>query len=200
MEANNRRTANVISIDTVNCLTLSRTDFTRLLATLKVKLLEHQAVRGASNMAGMKGASSDLLQTSSLANKRRISAFNTHGHRDDSRISNLFKRFTKFVTESLWNSLYSRMYREMILDPSKQIEYGLVAEEVIRENDQRYGAVMVSRGRRPINILHRSIGFMFPNFCFSGDRCKYTTYIRNGSSEAFSCRSCFCDGLIKAEE
>ena len=143
MEANNRRTANVVSIDTVNCLTLSRTDFTRLLTTLKVKLLEHQAVRGASNMAGMKGASSDLLQTSSLANKRRISSYNTHGHRDDNRINNLFKRFTKFTTESLWNSLYSRMYREMVLDPSKQIEYGLVAEEIMRENDQRYGAVMV---------------------------------------------------------
>lgn len=143
MEANNRRTANVISADTVSCLTLSRTDFNRLLANLKVKLMEHQTARGANNMAGMKGANSDLLQTSSLANKRRISSYNTHGHRDDNRIHNLFKRFTKFVTEALWNSLYSRMYREMVLDPQKQMDYGTVAEAVMRENSQRYSAVSV---------------------------------------------------------
>ena len=144
MEANNRRTANVISVDSVSCLTLSRADFNRLLTNLKVKLLEHQNVRGANNQAGAKGASSDLLQTSSLANKRRISSYDTHGHRDENRINNLFKRFTKFCTESVWNSLYSRLYRELLLDPSKQIEYGVVAETVMRENDQRYPAVQVS--------------------------------------------------------
>lgn len=139
IEANNRRTANVISVDTVSCLTLSRTDFNRLLANLKVKLLEHQS--GRTN--NIKGAG-DLLQTSSLANKRRISMYNTHGHRDENRISNLFKRFTKFITESLWNTLYSRMYREMLLDPGRQIDYGVVAETVMRENNQRYSAVTVS--------------------------------------------------------
>lgn len=143
MEATNRRTANVISIDSVSCLTLSRSDFNRLLSNLKVKLLEMQSSRGPNNTAGIKGASSDLLQTSSLANKRRISSYNTHGHRDENRINSLFKRFTKFTTEALWNSLYSRMYREMILDSSKQIEYGVVAETIMRDNDQRYPSVQV---------------------------------------------------------
>jgi hypothetical protein len=143
MEVNNRRTANVISVDSVSCLTLARTDFNRLLASLKVKLLEASG-RSANNNAGGKGANSDLLQTSSLANKRRISTFNTHGRRDENRVSNLFKRFAKFTTEALWMSLYSRMYREMVLDPSKQIDYGVVAETVMRENDQRFGAVQVS--------------------------------------------------------
>lgn len=144
MEATNRRTANVISSDSVSCLTLSRTDFNRLLSSLKVKLLEMQSSRGPNNMSGIKGAGSDLLQTSALANKRRISSYNTHGHRDENRINSLFKRFATYTTEALWNSLYSRMYREMLLDTSKQIEYGADAELIMRENDQRYPAVQVN--------------------------------------------------------
>jgi hypothetical protein len=142
MEANNRRTANVVSIDSVSCLTLARNDFNRLLSSLKVKLFEHGTARGANNGTAI-GSGSDLMQTSSLANKRRVSSFNTHGHRDDQRINNLFKRFTKFATEALWNSMYSRMYREMLLDPNKLLEYGVVAQTIIQENDQRYPALEV---------------------------------------------------------
>jgi len=143
-DTTNRRQANVISVEAVSCLTLSRADF-RLLSNLKGKLLEAQATRGANNISGLK-ASADLIQTSSLANKRRISALNTHGHRDEMRINNLFKRFSKFATECLWNSLYSRLYRELLLDPSKQLEHGTIAEAVMRENEQRYPTVQVRRG------------------------------------------------------
>lgn len=141
-DTTNRRQANVISIEAVNCLTLSRADF-RLLSNLKGKLLEAQAARGANNGAGGIKTNADLIQTSSLANKRRISALNTHGHRDEMRINNLFKRFSKFAVESLWNSLYSRFYRELVLDPAKQTEYGTVTEAVMRESEQRYPTVQV---------------------------------------------------------
>ncbi len=140
-DTTNRRQANVISVEAVSCLTLSRADF-RLLSNLKGKLLEAQAARGANNASGMK-ASADLIQTSSLANKRRISALNTHGHRDEMRINNLFKRFSKFATECLWNSMYSRLYRELLLDVGKQTEYGTIAEAVMRENEQRFPTVQV---------------------------------------------------------
>ena len=126
----------------MSCLTLSRADF-RLLTNLKGKLLEAQAARGANNNGSGFKTNADLIQTSSLANKRRISALNTHGHRDEMRINNLFKRFAKFTTETLWNSLYSRLYRELLLDPSKQTDYGTIAEEVMHQNEQRYPTVQV---------------------------------------------------------
>ncbi len=76
-----------------------------------------------------------------LAKKRRVSGYNTHGQRDDIRISTMLKRFAKFTTESLWNSLYSRMYREMLLDPTKAIEYGKLATIIMRSNDTRTTAL-----------------------------------------------------------
>ncbi len=138
IETSNRRTANVISIDSVSCLTLSRNEFNRLLKQLKVKILEHQATRGASAQAQEQ---QEVKQLNTLSRKRRISGFNTHGQRDELRIASLLKRFSRFATEALWNSLYSRMYREMVLDPSKVNDYGKFATFVMRSNDNRYAAV-----------------------------------------------------------
>ena len=139
IESSNRRTANVISLENVNCLTLSRNDFNRLLKSLKVKILEHQATRGVSTQQAEQNA--ELKQLNSLSKKRRISGYNTHGQRDELRISNILKRFARFTTESLWNSLYSRMYREMLLDPNKISEYGKYAAFIMKSNDSRWDAV-----------------------------------------------------------
>lgn len=141
IENSNRRTANVISIDPVACLTLNRSDFNRLLKNLKVKLLEHQAIRNATNQAAASISAGEMKQMSSLSQKRRITGFNTHGQRDEIRISNLLRRFSRFITEALWNSLYSRMYREMLLDPSKQMDYGKLAQYIMKANDTRWEAV-----------------------------------------------------------
>ena len=156
IEANNRRTANVISLDAVSCLTLSRADFNRLLKTLKVKIMEHQAMRSGNNMQAGKGKGSgegDLQHVSSLSKKRRISGFNTHGQRDDIRISNMLRRFATFTTQALWNSLYSRMYREMLLDPTKASEYGgTLAQTIMHNNDTRWPAVQAIQ-QQAIRIL-----------------------------------------------
>jgi hypothetical protein len=138
IESSNRRTANVISLEGVSCLTLSRNDFNRLLKSLKVKILEHQATRGASSRPDH---ASELKQLNTLSRKRRISGFNTHGQRDEIRISNILKRFARFTTESLWNSLYSRLYREMLLDPNKITEYGKYAAFVMKANESRFDGV-----------------------------------------------------------
>lgn len=138
IEGNNRRTANVISIDSVSCLTLSRNDFNRLLKSLKVKLLEHQVMRSSGTNPS---DSSDIRPSNALAQKRRISGFNTHGQRDETRIANLLKRFGKYTTEALWNSLYSRMYRDMLLDPQKLTEYGRFAQLIMRISENRFETV-----------------------------------------------------------
>jgi CRP-like cAMP-binding protein len=143
IESSNRRTANVISIENVSCLTLNRNDFNRLLKSLKVKIIEQQAARSSSNSNSNNHDSNEneVRQLNTLSKKRRISGYNTHGQRDELRIASLLKRFAKFSTEALWNSLYSRMYREMLLDTSKVAEYGKYATFIMRSNDTRYEAV-----------------------------------------------------------
>lgn len=142
IESSNRRTANVISNNTVSCLTLSRTDFNRLLRNLKVKIMEHQAMRTtASGKTSEAEPAAEARHMSSLSRKRRISGYNTHGQRDEVRIANLLRRFAKFTTEALWNSLYSRYYRDLLLDTSKQGEYGKFTTLAMKSSSSRYDAV-----------------------------------------------------------
>lgn len=138
IEASNRRTANVISNNTVSCLTLSRSDFNRMLRNLKVKIMEHQAMRNAN---APKAEASENKHMSSLSRKRRISGFNTHGQRDEVRISNLFKRYAKFTSEAMWNSLYSRFFRDLLLDGTRMAESGKYASLVMRGGSTRFEAV-----------------------------------------------------------
>jgi CRP-like cAMP-binding protein len=128
-------------MDQVVCLTLKRNEFNRLLKNLKLKLLEYQAIRTANNVSVAGSSANALKQMSSLSHKRRISGFNTHGQRDDDRIPSIFKRLGTFLTQSLWSSIYARMYREMLLDASKCTEYGKFANMIMKANDTRYEAV-----------------------------------------------------------
>lgn len=131
IELSNKRTANVISLDAVNCWALNRSDFNRLLKNLKVKLMEHQVMKRINgNNAASTSKDAKSLE---LMNKRRISGFNIHGLRDETRIANILKRFSKYITESLWNSLYSRMYRQMLLDDGKTLSYGDIAVNLMTQ-------------------------------------------------------------------
>lgn len=66
-----------------------------------------------------------------------MSSFDVYGHKDENRTASLLRRFGKFVTESLWNSLYSRLYREMLLDPLKAQLYGRLAASVMKYDNRR---------------------------------------------------------------
>lgn len=103
-----------------------------------MKILEHQATRGVSTHME---SNTEIRQLNSLSRKRRISGYNTHGQRDELRIANILRRFARFTTESLWNSLYSRMYREMLLDSNKINEYGKFAAFVMKSSESRWDAV-----------------------------------------------------------
>jgi CRP-like cAMP-binding protein len=140
IEASNRRTANVISLESVSCLTLSRNDFNRLLKNFKIKIMEHQAMRSTKEQQSDSTAM-QMKQLNTLASKRRVSGYNTIGQRDEVRISSLLRRLCTFLTESLWNSLYHRMYRDILLDSNHCHEYGKLASLIINSKQTRYEAV-----------------------------------------------------------
>lgn len=146
-----RRTANVMATDFVHCLCLSRHDFDKLLAQMKLRIADpHQysSVKGTPGVPQLVRIQSSQLTTtklrvahnSQLAKKRRISAFDVYGHKDDVRTMSLLRRYGRFTTECLWNSLYSRLYREMLLNPGKIGDYGKVANSVMKY-DTRFDAV-----------------------------------------------------------
>lgn len=161
IETSNRRTANVISLEAVSCLTLNRSDFNRLLKSLKVKLHEQQVLRSNKNVEVLGSSHADYLtnmkQLNTLSQKRRVSGFNTHGQRDDMRIASLLKRTGAFMNIALWNSLYSRYYRDILLDPNKVVEYGKYAAFILRSNDLRFEAVSAIR-EQTIRILEMDPG------------------------------------------
>lgn len=72
MEVSNKRTANVIASEPVNCLSLSRTDFNRLLGQLKVKLAASHGSAGDGGNIGGKSAGINDAKRTLLAKKRRV--------------------------------------------------------------------------------------------------------------------------------
>ena len=55
------------------------------------------------------------------------------------RILSLFKRFAKFTSESLWDSLYGRLYREVLMDMSKPLNK--IMDDIIKLTRNRKEAV-----------------------------------------------------------
>lgn len=141
IELSNKRTANVITLEPVNCLSLSRTDFNRLLNQLKVRLATQNLSRNGDGLGGGKSAGVSDAKRTLLSKKRRVASLDIHGHSDESRMLSLFKRFSKFATESLWDNLYGRLYREALLDSAKTLEYGTLVTMIMRNAHNRREAV-----------------------------------------------------------
>ena len=87
-----------------------------------------------------------------MAKKRRISVLNVQGHRDELRVGSIFKRFARFTTESLWNSLYGKMYRSLLLDSTYASECGRCALAIMSTHSDRHSAVKALRAQA-IKIL-----------------------------------------------
>jgi CRP-like cAMP-binding protein len=131
IDPSNKRTANVISIDSVTCLCLSRSDFNSLL-----KSNEGQMSFFAEN-AIARHKNKVTHGRSILSHFRRISAFDLHNKKRDDLADNLFKRIGKFMSESLWNSMASRLYRRLILNKQFYEDSGIILKNLIDNSHNR---------------------------------------------------------------
>lgn len=119
--SNSKRTANVFVLENCNLMSLSRSDFGKFLGNLKDEMLQNNATKH-TQMPKRKTAVS-------FAGKRRISGYGVDNIPKDSLVDTLVVRLLRYFTISLWNSMYSRLYREIILVVSKSSEYGELANE-----------------------------------------------------------------------
>jgi CRP-like cAMP-binding protein len=106
LDAAHRRTANVVAVDFVHCLTLNRAEFNRLCENMRMgpdgRLVQDgnhgKAVHGAHAHGARGGGVHDtklqvkLAHNSHLAKKRRVSSFDVYGHKDDNRTASLLRR------------------------------------------------------------------------------------------------------------
>ena len=133
-----RRNASIMAIETVGCLVLSRSDFLQFLEKMNYCVSpDNLLVPGTWKIETDKG----LAQNSYLARKRRISALGTHGQKDSNRALTLLRRYSMFAVQSLWNSLYARLYRDLLVRKEKVAEYGRLAHILMRNSEDRIETV-----------------------------------------------------------
>ena len=104
----------MLALEAVTCLCLHRSTFNELLTEFKM-----HSFYAAVSHPEHRHRVSNIFST-----KRRVSSVNIHGQRDEGRSNTLYRRMAKFITESAWDSLYGRLYRECLLSHQKTEEFG----------------------------------------------------------------------------
>lgn len=137
IEPSNKRTANVVSISTVTCMTLSRNNFTQLLSNVRNTLIENSAVRTLA----LRKVKKESKSTKSHIGKRRVTAFDENNQKSYVLVSGFLRKLVKSMTESLYISIYARFYRELILKPEAIESYGDIGRSIPVMHSTRESAV-----------------------------------------------------------
>lgn len=131
VDGKNLRHANVIAKTDVTCMTLTRALFNELFKNNRELFLGGKFFKDK--------------RVSLEAQKRRISCFDRNGEKCPRHMANFLKRISRFSTEALWNSMYARLYREIILNEKKRLVYGDIAARIVDSKISRDSAVIQMR-------------------------------------------------------
>ena len=162
-----KRTANVIAADDVTCMTLTKAEFGFLLKGVKgalTKTSETFSVADKKSSGKLKDTVSNVSTSNPTAHKgtiRRVSVLDSKGYRNPAMAKNFLKRLMKFMTESIYLSLYARMYKEMLLSNVKIGEYGEHAAFIMR-NDHSYTSSIDAIRKLVMKILSKEYLYRSP--------------------------------------
>eukprot|EP01042_Synura_sphagnicola_P000055 gene55-55_t len=181
IDSNQKRTANVISLTSVTCMSLSRSDFEQYLWSIKSVLMQQSAMR--QMVAGSRRARKEQKQHAKQNKRRRISGFDENNFPAENLIDGLLKRFMRFATESLWCSLYFRLWREMVIRKTRVDEFGETATLIVQSCHKRAEGVSMLRfrtcevlqmdpGRRSVNDHKLIIGLLRQRNALKDRLCK----------------------------
>lgn len=136
--------ATVYAADVTYCMVLDRKLMLSLVTKkMKANIAAHQnrfeqsKHRSAhKSVGGVVMSEHDMRRTYLINSKnRRISVYDFSNKVHSHRISNLLRRFSKYTSESLYLSLYSRLYREVLLDSDRMHYYGEHVIRIMTEED-----------------------------------------------------------------
>ena len=68
--------------------------------------------------------------------RRRITAFGEHNEPNERNESMILKKMSTFIMETLWISLYWKLYRCLILTPKREKEFGSHVKEFLIHDDR----------------------------------------------------------------
>jgi hypothetical protein len=149
-DVSNKRSANVETVTTTTCLSLSRSEFHALILQgyyLSTNLIYYNSYdyitdptnrnlfekrRNAFRKMPNKKGTTNLFE-----NLRRISAYDYTNSKSIVKAEHLFPQFTKFMTESLWCNMYHRLYRSIILNNVLLNEAGSLVTHINAISDNR---------------------------------------------------------------
>jgi len=133
------RSANIISTEATSCLSLSRDGFTGVMREIKAaEIKANQEMfsnqKRGKRGAGVKGSAPRLVTGSDPKTMTKTAAMNS-----------IVPRIARFMTEALWCSLYSKLFRDASLHPTKMEEYGKCLWKVLHLEPPRAEAVQAIR-------------------------------------------------------
>lgn len=132
LTSSNKSTANVIACDSVSVMSLGRADFHVLLSSIEEDMMRQNMVKGIVDSHAAGAQQNNKLKQ--LTARRRITGVDLHNIRSAERVESLLPRMGKFMTESMWGSMYSRFYRVLLLTPPEEIsKFGAYAEEIYKD-------------------------------------------------------------------
>ncbi len=133
MSSNHLRTANVISLTPVTCLSLSQEQFQKHFVNKKaLKKLES----GSSKVFSEADAAIAIDTASSnapvMTSCRRITGLDDNNNPVELLKHDLFLRFSRYIYESRWLSVYWKMYRNICINIEKRKEAGDIAAKLMK--------------------------------------------------------------------
>jgi CRP-like cAMP-binding protein len=130
MDPSSIRNSNVVSLESCSCMSLSRADFNSVLREIKLQELASNAEIYANKKS----------RKNKKENKRTLKVT---GMGPDAApkipelMESILSRMTKFVSESLWNSMYAKVFRDVILQPKRIEDYGEILWEIMLNDPNR---------------------------------------------------------------
>jgi hypothetical protein len=119
-------------------MTLSRTDFSQLLSNVRNTLLENSAVRTLA----LRKVKKDSKGVKGHIGKRRVTCLDENNQKNYVLVAGVVRRLIKSMMESLWLSLYSRFYRELLIKSDSADLYGEIARSITVMHPDRESAVV----------------------------------------------------------
>ena len=171
LDASKKRSANVIALDRVKCMTLSKADFGILLKGVRSVMVQLRKASTLTDLAALREAADEDDENikkekkensiySIRANVKPVSFLSSNGVKCSGRVRMLFKTMAKFMSQSLSTTLYGRMYRTMLSNPLKIQEYGQKAVKImLDDHNNKYRGTINEIRLQCRTILEKEVSF-----------------------------------------
>ena len=135
------RTANVVALEKVTCMTLAAPDFQRLFRSQK-----GQFGALAAHSAKQKRKDTDANEeVEDGQHHRRVTGLDKNNKPNAQLTAGLFLSFSRYVYESMWLSMYWRLYRRIMFNPSEKMKVGNHGVAILSTASTRNQAVAAIR-------------------------------------------------------